>query len=82
MFAIELTDVIEEKLQKSLARLDPHCSEAYKLAFQEGYKEGYELGFREGQLDLLKKMLELGMQKDEVCKLAGLSPSELESLDL
>ena len=71
-----------DRIWMSVADQDGMLKAASEDGHQKGLEKGRELGFREGQLDLLKKMLELGMQKDEVCKLAGLSPSELESLDL
>ena len=55
-------------------------AEGYAEGYAKGYAEGYAKGIKENQIEMAKKMLNMGMSIDLIAEISGLSKEEIDGL--
>ena len=87
--AIEDEIDFEEMLEEAKVKI---AAEAYAKGFAEGFAkgfaeglaeahaEGYAKGIKENQIEMAKKMLNMGMSIDLIAEISGLSKAEIKGL--
>ena len=87
--AIEDEINFEEMLEEAKVKI---AAEAYAKGFAEGFAkgfaeglaeahaEGYAKGIKENQIEMAKKMLNMGMSIDLIAEISGLSKEEIKAL--
>ena len=55
-------------------------AEGGAIGYAEGHAEGYAKGIKENQIEMAKKMLNMGMSIDLITEISGLSKEEIDGL--
>ena len=79
---------VEKKLYESRMKLksdiatisEVQFKSGLELGFAEGIEQGEARGSRQAKLETAKTMLTMGYPVGDICKIAGLSPAEVEAL--
>ena len=69
------------KLKSDIATIsEVQFKSGLELGFAEGIEQGEARGSRHAKLETAKTMLTMGYPVGDICKIAGLSPAEVEAL--
>ena len=69
------------KLKSDIATIsEVQFKSGLELGFAEGIEQGEARGSRQAKLETAKTMLTMGYPVGDICKIAGLSPAEVEAL--
>ena len=75
---------VEKKLYESRMKLKSDIITLSEAQYSAGIEQGKSLGIAEGsrqaKLETAKTMLTMGYPLEDICKIAGLTPAEIEVL--
>ena len=78
---IDFEEMLEEAKVKIAA--EAHAkghAEGFAEGLAEAHAEGYAKGIKENQIEMAKKMLNMGMSIDLIAEISGLSKEEIKAL--
>lgn len=79
--AIEDEIDFEEMLEEAKVKIAAEAhAEGGAIGYAEGHAEGYAKGIKENQIEMAKKMLNMGMSIDLIAEISGLSKEEIDGL--
>lgn len=69
-----------EMRQKALKDYNSMKAGALEEGMQEGIKEGREIGIQEAKTDIAKRMIEKGLEVEQIVNFTGLTKEEIKEL--
>jgi predicted transposase/invertase (TIGR01784 family) len=78
---IDFEEMLEEAKVKIAAKAHAKGhAEGFAEGLAEAHAEGYAKGIKENQIEIAKKMLNMGMSIDLIAEISGLSKEEIDGL--
>jgi predicted transposase/invertase (TIGR01784 family) len=78
---IDFEEMLEEAKVKIAAKAHAKGhAEGFAEGLAEAHAEGYAKGIKENQIEMAKKMLNMGMSIDLIAEISGLSKEEIKGL--
>ena len=78
---IDFEEMLEEAKVKIAAKAHAKGhAEGFAEGLAEAHAEGYAKGIKENQIEIAKKMLNMGMSIDLITEISGLSKEEIDGL--